>query len=169
MLASADPHSPRLVAGKSLLTGWRHRAARTKTPGLPSIRGAPLGMPTPSTLYAEASWTPHYENRPIERTVPTRTPGGLAATLSDWLYLRQARRLPPSLKWLVCVVVPDPLRGSTRQDSARQKSHAGSGGRLPGVAPCRRTDIQMPVLLLGPGGQLALVHVTPQRDQQLSR
>ena len=139
----ADAFHPRLVAGEVLrrLASCAGRAvARTTVYPWDARHGA-------TTLDLVRSERP---GRQFSRVNPSnerclrRSPGGRTATLSD------------SFAAPIAAVIS--LLRVSLQARSRRPSH---GRRLPRMTPCRRADIQAPVLLLGPLGQLAPMHPAP--------
>ena len=143
VLVLGGAFQPRLVAGEVLrrLASCAGRAvARTTVYPWGTRHGA-------TTLYLVRSKRP---GRQFSRVNPSnerclgRSPGGRTATLSD------------SFAASIAAVIS--LLGASVRARSRRPSH---GRRLPRMTPRRRADIQAPVLLLGPLGQLAPMHPAP--------
>src|SRR5262245_30162286 len=138
----------RRIAGTSALVGGILRGP-SATPGQPSIRVA--FFTNANTPYLVRSWRTGrpIQSPPIERTAP----------------LQDARRQNG-----------DSLRRAGLATITRLPSGACASGAagsrhdcLLGVTPGGRAHVQAPVLFLGPVGQLALVHIAPERDQEHAR
>jgi hypothetical protein len=123
----------------------------SSSPEQPSIRVTPATAPLPLTLYARSVLDAQSRVYPSNERCPRGSPGGLTATLSDWL----------SPLRIAAVTLLSFLRLRFRLGS--DNSHRYTGCLLR-VTASRGTHVQMPIFLGGSLGQLTLVRKTPQRD-----
>src|SRR5262249_7387808 len=133
-------------------------AVRARRPDDRLSVGDPPRSPAPSTVYAPGVRHAIFQSPPIERTVPSQDHPAAQRRLSPtWLTPPQ-----PSRPRLIL------LRRSVRYAARRVDALDRRGRCCFRVPPGRRADAQAPVLLGRSGGQLAVLDVAPQSDQQLA-